>query len=679
MSGKLTRKERAKLQSEQHKTAQVTEAPVSRAKRVTSPNVRIKDNDLVRRLNIILIILAAAVYINSLGNQYALDDYGVIVDNQDTKTASVGKILSTTYRSGMLGGDASLYRPLSKVMFNLEWKLSPENPFLGHFMNVALFTLSISLLFKMLRRYMTGQVVVPFLATALFAVHPIHTEVIANIKGRDDILCFLFFIVTALYVHRYTLTSKTKYLVVSAFTFLLCMLSKESAITFVAVIPLMLYFFTSADKLKMLKVTGTVGGVAVLFLLIRLAVLHGSGFSPVPVVDNYIAGIDGFFEQRATAIAIGGIYLLKLVVPYELVCDASVAQMPVYGLGSWQFLLSFAVFAGAVVFALMKFTSKHPVSFAILYFLITFSIVSNIPFILGTNYGERLLYTPSLGICIILAWLVHKLFFAEENVTGSVSEFFRTHAKPVGAIAAIVVVYSAITIMRNPVWFDNETLYGTDAQISENSCKLHFFYANHLTLEENLKEFPKNSPEWTRRVDTAIIEFRKSISLYPGYGDAIQRLAEMHYNKSQFDSSEFYYELAIKTAPASAMYRSNYGRLLFDQQRYVEAEYQFKTATKLNAQYPEAYNNLAAVYGTMAGRYVNAAAIVTDSAESYRAKAMMYYNRSIQSSLNAIASNPNFVPAYETVAMTYGMIGDIAHQQEYAQAAQRLRAAGIEK
>jgi protein O-mannosyl-transferase len=684
MSGKLSRKERAKLQSEQHKAAQASEEIVSnvpKKKTQPAPRPRLTDYDFVKRLNLILIILAAGVYINTLGHQYALDDYGLILENQDTKggTANIGKILSSSYRSGMLGGDVTLYRPLSKVMFAIEWSMSPNNPFPGHFMNVVLFTLSVVLLFKMLRRYMNGQLAVPFLASALFAVHPIHTEVVANIKGRDDILCFLFFVIAALYIHRYVFSKQTKHLPFAGVSYFLCMLSKESAITFVAIFPLMIYFFTQADRTTSLRVAGVTGGVVVLFLLIRLMVLGVHSSSPVPVVDNYLAGIDGFVGQRVAAIAIAGIYAIKLFVPYELVCDASIAQMPEYGMGSWQFLVALAIYGGGIAFAIMKFRSKHIVSFAVLYFLITFSIVSNIPFLLGTNYGERLLYTPSLGVCIILAWVIHRIFFTEETKADSLDSFFRLNMKPVAVVGIIAVIYSGITVMRNPVWYDNETLYGTDVQISERSCKLHYFYANHLTQEENLSLHKAGSPEWNKIIDTAMAEFRIAISLYPTYGDALQKLAEMFYNKKQLDSSEYYYKLAIKSNPGMASYRSNYGRLLFDQQRLTEAEYQFQHAVHLNAQYPEAYNNLAAVYGTWGMKYRNLAATRPDSAQAYTDKANQLFNKSLQNSLAAIASNPNFSSAYETTAMTYGILGDGQKQQEYAQAAQRLRAAGIEK
>ena len=114
-----------------------------------------RSNSLVRGLNLFLIILAGAVYFNSLFNTYALDDYSLILENEQTKQGyrAVGDIFKSAYRAGYMSGDNSLYRPLSKAMFAVEWSMT-QGPGINHFMNLVLFTLSVVLLFKMLRLYM---------------------------------------------------------------------------------------------------------------------------------------------------------------------------------------------------------------------------------------------------------------------------------------------------------------------------------------------------------------------------------------------------------------------------------------------------------------------------------------------------------------------------------------------
>lgn len=671
MSGKLTRKERAAQQKAQHAAAVQNPNP-SQKKKV--PAAAPRANALVRGLSIVLILISVIVYANSLANKYALDDYSIILENGQTLKGAKAffEIFGSSYREGYMGNDNSLYRPLSKAMFAVEWSLT-KGAGINHFMNVALFTLSVVLLFRMLRTYMKGQVLIPFLAALFFAVHPIHTEVVANIKGRDDILCFLFFVVTALYVHRYHVTNNLKYLGFSAGAFFLCFLSKESAITFVAVIPLLLYFFTSAEKKQYLLVGGMLFGITVLFLLIRWAVLGSGGVGAPPVVDNYIAGIDSFLVQRTTAIAIAGLYLLKLFIPHDLVSDASVAEFPVYTFSDWQALLSLAIYLGAFVFAVMKLKQKHPVSFAILYYLVTFSLVSNVLFLIGTNYGERLLYAPSLGICIIMAWIIAKFIQREEVKTISFSDFFSENKRGVMTSLLIAAVFSVVAMMRNPVWHDNEKLYSTDVLISENSCKLHYFYGNHMTLTQNIDQFAAGSPERKRMIDTAYVHLSKALELYPGYSDAMERLGFVYAERLQYDSSDVYYRQAIKKNPTNAMYRNNYGRMLFTSGQIVEATAQFEAAIRFSPGYATAYNNLAGAMGTQGYQYLQRSLANPAMQREWLTKSLGYYEKSIAYSLKAIELDPNLTGAYQTTSMTYqnmanvyNALGDQENTQKYA-------------
>ena len=97
---------------------------------------------------------------NTLRHDYAFDDYGVILENDYTKSgiSGLGTILSTGYRTSATSADTRLYRPLSKVMFALEWSISPHSPGLNHFVNVSLYALTVVLLFNALRLYISNSV-----------------------------------------------------------------------------------------------------------------------------------------------------------------------------------------------------------------------------------------------------------------------------------------------------------------------------------------------------------------------------------------------------------------------------------------------------------------------------------------------------------------------------------------
>jgi Tfp pilus assembly protein PilF len=324
----------------------------------------------------------------------------------------------------------------------------------------------------------------------------------------------------------------------------------------------------------------------------------------------------------------------------------------------------------------MKFRSKHPVSFGILYFFITFSIVSNIPFLIGTNYAERLLYTPSLGIFIAVAWALHHFLGAGQEYLNTLGEYFSSQKKVFGVLAVPVLIYAGMTVMRNPVWKNNDTLYSTDVLISDRSAKTHYFYGNHLTMNDSLTAHADDTAEWSRRVNIGITEFRKAIELNPEYAEATQRLGEMFFHKKQYDSSEVYYRKAIALTPGMATYHNNFGRMLFSIGRYAEAETEFKEAIRLNPYYSTAHNNLAGCYGMQASEYVMKMQTDTLHATEHGQKATELYQLSIATSLQAIKVDPTFINAYETTAQTYKNLGDPANSQNYMLQAQQLETSG---
>ena len=206
----------------------------------------------------IIIVFTFILYSNTIFNEYALDDAIVITQNEFTKqvVSGIKDILSTELFTGFFGVQKNLvsggrYRPLSLVTFAIEYEFLGQNPHFSHFINILLYALTCILIFivlsKLLSKYRAKRwwVSIPFITTILFVAHPIHTEVVASVKGRDEIFTLLGVFLTLLFTLKYLDLKKTKYLVYSFIAFFLALLSKENAITFIAIIPLSVYFFTS--------------------------------------------------------------------------------------------------------------------------------------------------------------------------------------------------------------------------------------------------------------------------------------------------------------------------------------------------------------------------------------------------------------------------------------------------
>ena len=243
-----------------------------------------------------------------------------------------------------------------------------------------------------------SSLILPLAAALLYVAHPIHTEVVANIKSRDEILAMLFGLLSLYYLWKYQKKMDKKYLVISLLSFAVALFSKESAITLLAVFPLSLYFFTKADLKQSLITSLWFLIPAIFFLAVRVAVIGGVTIDAISVLDNTIVGADGFGNQVATAFLFLGYYLKTLFMPYTLAHELGYPQIAPTTWADWRVWLSFLAYGGMFVYALLDWKKKSIPAFGILFFLITFSIGMNIFVRIGTSYAERLLYMPSFGL-----------------------------------------------------------------------------------------------------------------------------------------------------------------------------------------------------------------------------------------------------------------------------------------
>ncbi|MCS6906237.1 MAG: glycosyltransferase family 39 protein, partial [Bacteroidia bacterium] len=146
------------------------------------------------------------------------------------------------------------YRPLSLVTFAIEHGLWGDIPAISHIINMLLYEVTCIILWLILKNYFFPYSSdLPLFITLLFAVHPIHTEVVANIKGRDEILSLLFAMAALFCSFIYIQKRNFFNLVLVIITFFLALLSKENAVTFVGIIPVALYFFSNLRLRKILK------------------------------------------------------------------------------------------------------------------------------------------------------------------------------------------------------------------------------------------------------------------------------------------------------------------------------------------------------------------------------------------------------------------------------------------
>lgn len=507
-----------------------------------------------RIIYLIIFLFTFLLYGNTLTHEYAVDDAIVITQNQFTKKGFDGikDIFTSEGFTGFFGVKKNLvaggrYRPLSLVTFAVEWEFFANSPGLSHFINILLYALTGILLYivlcRLLIRYETKHwyFSLPFLSVILFIAHPIHTEVIANIKGRDEIMTFLGAIAALYFTLRYLETNKSIHLLFSFVVFFLALLSKENAITFIAVIPLCVYFFTGYKTSKSFFALLPLIAATLIFLVIRQKVL-GSFTAPVAreLMNNPFIDMT-FGQQYATIFYTLGIYMKLLFLPHPLTFDYYPYHIPIMNWGDIKTILPLVVYIAIGIYGLWTIKKKSIFSFSILYYLATISIVSNVLFSVGAFMNERFVYMSSLGFCLAVAYIVVSkipMFFKSEKI----SVFAMT-----GFMMIVLLLYSGKTISRNAAWKDDFTLFTTDVKVSQNSAKSNCSAGGKL-IEEAIK--PVNQAKRNEYLKQAIIYLNKSVRIHPTYADALLLLGNGYYEYNKnYDSTMYAYKRILSQNP----------------------------------------------------------------------------------------------------------------------------------
>jgi protein O-mannosyl-transferase len=495
-------------------------------------------------------VLALALYASSLSFGYVLDDTMVIEKNQFVQKgfSSIGDIFRFESFRGYFGEQKQLlegdrYRPFSLATFAAEVGLFGKgNTFLGHFLNLLLYALTALMLYRVLLFMFPKDEIevvdvetsnfklqtflsIPFLATALFIAHPLHVEVVANIKGRDEILALLGELSALYCTFKYINNNQSKYLIGSFVSILIAMLSKESAITFLAIVPLTAHFFTKATTGEKIKMTVPVIAATIVYLMMRINAI-GYLLDAKVVTDLMNNPFYGMTTgDRLATISYTLLLYLKLhIFPHPLTHDYYPFQIPKMTWSDWQALLGLALHIGLVAVILRGWKNKTVWAYAAAFYLFTLSIVSNIVVSVGTFMNERFVYHASIAFCIAMAYLLTRQFVPK--------------IAAISAAALLIIGFSGRTLMRVPDWKSGATLNASAMVNSPNSARANCFYGVSI-WEEKYMKLPKDA---TNEQKNALLNemrpyFDKSLQILPNYGSALKMWAGIAAEKHKIEGN----------------------------------------------------------------------------------------------------------------------------------------------
>lgn len=394
-------------------------------------------------------VLAVGAYVGSLGHDFTYDDVHIIKNSKLLHSLGNWRaILRATW------WEDAMYRPFTALTFAVDWTVSGGNPHWFHLINILLHAGVTALVFLL------GRSLLPLFpaaaAAALFAVHPVHVEAVANVVGRAEVLATLFALGAVLLYRadgalaargdlswrRWAASGGT--LVVLG----LALASKESAFAAPGLLLLADWVDARREGIRwgaavrrhwVLAVAGVV--LTAEWLWIWSATVGGlKGGDEAPGL--YGAG----FGARAVVMAPVVLeYVRLLFFPARLSADYSPDFLPVAERLNLPGVLGIALVAAAVAAAGVARVRAWPVTFGLAWMGGTLLVVSNLLVPTEVLLAERTLYLPSVGAALLVGYCL-----------GALAARRLDAAAVLGAL--LVGLGAWRTVTRVPVWRDDSTL-----------------------------------------------------------------------------------------------------------------------------------------------------------------------------------------------------------------------------
>jgi hypothetical protein len=643
---------------------------------------------------LVLTLVAAATYVNTLGHQMAYDDEQVIRKNDFVLKGIKGipdifkhDTYYSFYKNNNLKNilPGGRYRPLSIATFALEQQLvgvkndsvpiqfiwdvngngivdpdedtiqdgilSQEDFYarglgLRHFINVLLFTLTVGLLyifFSVYFKILPAELV--FFACLLFAVHPIHTEVVANIKSRDEILSLFFVSLSLLFSFRYAYKSVLIDCILAALFLFLALLSKEYAVLLLFLVPISVYF-ADLDCFKKTQKKELIFSFGLVLIFVFLTILSFKqnwclllliAYFIIHVYINKSAGIHQlvayfglsimlYFYMRlnatndlkdtvlfssniisnpyllatseqlwATKIYVLFKYIKLLLLPYPLISDYSYSTIIYRSFFNWEVICSIIVYLISTVLFILFLIKRKPLGFFLFIFLSFFFLVANIFVDIGATMGERLMYHSSLGVCFIIVWPIKWCFDSLWSRKKIIVNFLFCF------YSIVVLAFFILSVNRNRDWENNEKLFHADLPKAPQNIVLLSGEARNLYL--NAERIKKDTTESNKLLRESITLVDKGLNINGAYTPLYQTLALDFFLLKEYDNAVSSAKACLKLDSLDIISKTILisvakqnillGLQQFKQKNYTNAISYFDASIKLDPFNTDAYYNKA--------------------------------------------------------------------------------------
>lgn len=587
----------------------------------------------LQKIKLLLFAFVFLVYGNTLKHDYVWDDSIVITENPRVQKGIKGipdlfLKYNSDYKSDKYG-----FRPITLSSFAIEYSFFKSNSSIGHLMNLIYFGLLCLVLFNVLQKLFFRYGNLPsFLIAVLFITHPIHVEVVANIKSRDEIFALLFSLLSLSKMIDFQQTKKVKYILFAVLLFLLAFLSKENAIVFIAIIPLALLYTQNWENLKTLikPALALLLLLIISFCIVKLSTQSSLGseaskgagiYYENGILGNCFFYIDTFSGKLANAFCLLFMYLKNFLIPINLVYFYGYNQIPVANWSDALVIFSTVLHISAFVFTILKIKTHKEISLGILFYFISIFIYLHLLRPIADTMADRFLFTPSLGLLIVFVFSIGKLLKLDFT-TLQITDVFRIEVKNKShnflkyGITAIVVLLSIATVSRNCVWKNNETLIKSDMPKLENCARAHNYYADVLKR--------KLTTNFDANIEAEMItHYKKSIAIsHEAYYSYIG-LSTYFINTKRYTESIAILDSMLVHYSNQADPNFYMGQALYGSQQYRQALPYLQKSLTLASEVSNTYQYLALTLSKI-GKFEEAEKIITTCKTKFGETTIIY-------------------------------------------------------
>lgn len=434
---------------------------------------------LNKSLPVFLFLLCLLVFSRALMGEFVMDDWPVVKENSkitgsqyipDYFTSGVWANTDLSEQTGV--GGHTLYRPLFLLTINLAHQLWGDNASAYHALNLGLHGINTVLVyFLIIGFFSSASRMTAGMAAAIFAVHPVHVESVAWIAGITDPLVSLF-ILSGFLLHRRSRQLQSRQsqsqqhasllpAIGAPLCYALALLSKETAVLF----PLILISHDALFHRASLKTPAAIWRYAPYAVLLALYVmLRGHALSTDALTNHGLwSRMDFHHWPRLLEFAAHYIQLLFFPSPLEYYYTAPHT-------GSLALIVGGMLMLGALFYLVraLKPSLKPGQQQAYRLYLLSLAwiilfLLPALPIALFSDpvFATRILYLPSVGFVLFMAWLIHH--------AQGVSNMFTMTVKAITSI--MLLSFSMITLVETDDWANDTVFYTQAMKTSPDSFK----------------------------------------------------------------------------------------------------------------------------------------------------------------------------------------------------------------